>query len=478
MAESTHWMTVSESSYPWEREALEFIRARFPSHEPYRAWSNFEFIAEDGSINEVDLLVFSPQGFFLIEIKSRPGRLFGDAGTWVWETDGRLFTRDNPLIGANAKARKLRSLLQRQKVCKNKGQLPFLEALIFCSAADLRFELRDRGAYHVCLRDREKSTDAPARPGILAAIQRRECPGLELYPKGTFDRPTAKLLSQAMDQAGIRPSVKKRTVSDYELKQLVGSGPGYQDWLATHVRLNDVTRRVRLYHVRTESSADDREKIERAALREFQILESLQHPGVLRTYGFTEHAMGPAIIFEHDPTSIRLDHFLLQRRETLGVHERLDLIRQVAEVVRFAHDKKVVHRALSPQSILVTSADGPRPRIKVFNWQVGYRDASSSSGASRIITATSHVDRFVEDASTAYMAPEALTAEESVVGEHLDVFSLGALAYHLFSGEPPAANGLELSNKLRETKGLQISSVLTGPANSSSSPCSSRPPPT
>jgi hypothetical protein len=50
------------------------VRARFPTHEPYRAWSNFEFIADDGSINEVDLLAFTSEGFFLIEIKSRPGR--------------------------------------------------------------------------------------------------------------------------------------------------------------------------------------------------------------------------------------------------------------------------------------------------------------------------------------------------------------------------------------------------------------------
>src|SRR5437867_5501437 len=28
----------------------------------HRAWSNFEFIAEDGTINEVDLLVLSPKG--------------------------------------------------------------------------------------------------------------------------------------------------------------------------------------------------------------------------------------------------------------------------------------------------------------------------------------------------------------------------------------------------------------------------------
>ena len=77
-----NWTTITESHFPWEREALEFVQKQFPTHEPYRAWSNFEFIADDGSINEVDLLVFSPEGFFLIEIKSRPGRLSGDAGTW------------------------------------------------------------------------------------------------------------------------------------------------------------------------------------------------------------------------------------------------------------------------------------------------------------------------------------------------------------------------------------------------------------
>ena len=93
MATASNWITVSESSFSWEREALQFVRDRFPQHEPYRAWSNFEFIADDGSINEVDLLIFSPVGLFLIEIKSRPGRVFGDAGNWTWETDGAVDRR-------------------------------------------------------------------------------------------------------------------------------------------------------------------------------------------------------------------------------------------------------------------------------------------------------------------------------------------------------------------------------------------------
>jgi len=459
------WTTVAESGFAWERDALEFVRARFPGHEPYRAWSNFEFIADDGSVNEVDLLVFSPMGFFLIEIKSRPGRLHGDAGTWTWTHEGRTVTTDNPVVLANAKAKKLRSLLQRQRAAKGRGEVPYVEPLVFCSAPDLQFDLDGTAARRVCLRDDERARDAPARPGVMAAIMRRECPGLDPHPKGTHDRPTAKLVSQAMDQAGVRPSQRSRKVSDYLLQRIIGEGPGYQDWLATHARLGDVRRRVRLYHVRGESSKEDREKIERAALREFQILETLQHPGVLRIYGFSEHELGPALIFEHDPLEIRLDHYLAQNRGSLGVDARLDLVRQVAEAVRFAHAKKVVHRGLAPRSILVTEVSSRNPRVKLFNWHLGFRRGGSSPGSPRSIAATSHVDRLVDDTSQAYMAPEAV-ADDGDLGEHLDVFSLGALAYHVFSGEPPAANAFELTSKLRETKGLQISAVMNGAGTS------------
>ena len=75
MAIGKNWTTVTEPSFPWERDALDFVHGQFPNHEPHRAWSNFEFIADDGSINEVDLLVLTKMGIFLIEIKSRLERL-------------------------------------------------------------------------------------------------------------------------------------------------------------------------------------------------------------------------------------------------------------------------------------------------------------------------------------------------------------------------------------------------------------------
>ncbi len=59
--QSPRWTEITPSQYPWERDALAFLRQRLPDHEPYRVWSNFEFIAGDGSINEVDALVLTPK---------------------------------------------------------------------------------------------------------------------------------------------------------------------------------------------------------------------------------------------------------------------------------------------------------------------------------------------------------------------------------------------------------------------------------
>ena len=51
------WRTISPSIYEWERSALDYLREQLPDHDPYRAWSNFEFITPTGKIYEVDLLV-------------------------------------------------------------------------------------------------------------------------------------------------------------------------------------------------------------------------------------------------------------------------------------------------------------------------------------------------------------------------------------------------------------------------------------
>lgn len=69
---SERWKQITPSQFPWEREALDYVREHLPDCDPYRVWANFEFIADDGTINEVDMLVLTPRGFFLVEIKADP----------------------------------------------------------------------------------------------------------------------------------------------------------------------------------------------------------------------------------------------------------------------------------------------------------------------------------------------------------------------------------------------------------------------
>ena len=458
---SPRWKEITPSEFPWEREALAFVRARLPDHEPYRAWSNFEFIAEDGSINEVDLLLLTPKGFYLVEIKSRPGTVEGDAGTWAWHHQGRIFTDDSPLTLANRKAKKLIGLLRRQK-SMGTVRSPFLEAHIFLSHETNTCQLPAYLRENVHVADQEAADGQEERPGIIAALTRWTASNA---PRQRLDRPIAKAITRAMEEAGIRPSKRARRIGDYQLEELLFEGPRYQDWLATHVSLKDDRARVRIYSVEPGASAELRETISSAARRERIILSGINHEGILKSTNYTESDRGPALFFEHFEKSQRFDHYLAERGKKLSVDQRLALLRQIAETVHYAHEQRLVHRALSPQSILVIEPDAVAPRLKMLNWQTAARETSETRTTSLGISATSHVDQLIEDASAVYMAPEAL-AERGSSGEELDVFSLGAIAYHLFSGQPPASSFYELTEKLREDKGLQISSVLDGAAES------------
>ena len=455
-ATSPRWQAITDSEFPWEREALAFVRDRLPDHEPYRVWANFEFIADDGSINEVDLLVLTPKGFYLVEIKSWPGIVEGDQGTWTWRQDGRVHTVDNPLLLANRKAKKLMSLLRRQPTLKQKAASPFLEARVFLSheqvESRLPADLRDR--VHV----RDSGSGRKERSGIVTALTRHSAGTVH---RMRMDRPMAKAISRAMQEAGIRPSQRARRVGDYRLGELLLERPSYQDWTATHTAIEGELARVRIYGMPQGASDDEQTALQRAARREYQILRDVRHEGILAAKTYTDHVLGPAIVFEHRPGAQRLDHWLAEHATELDVDARIHLLRQIAEAVRYAHEKHLIHRALAPQNILVLDPTADLPRVQVFNWQTGARQASDSGTAGPATSGATRLDALVEDQTWVYVAPEAVT-ERGAVAEQLDVFSLGAIAYHLFAGRPPASSLFEMTERLRREQGLQISAVLDG----------------
>ncbi len=458
--DSRRFRAITESQFAWEREALEYLREGLPDREPYRVWTNFEFIADDGSLNEVDALVLAPAGFFLVEIKSNQGGLSGDAGTWTWRHDGREITRDNPLHLANLKAKRLKSLLTRQRaVRKAKGRLPFLEPKIFLSATNLQVSLDESGRHGVWCRDDLATGDGGAAPlpGVLSSL----AGGGTGRPASHVQMGHARALEKALEEAGIRPSQRLRRVGDYSLEELIADGGAWQDWHATHSGLEGIDRRVRIYTVGRASSPEERKSLQRAAEREFRLLQGVLHPGILRVHDYRQHELGPALLFDYSADAQRLDHYLRERGDALSFEGRLHLLRSVAEALAHAHQRRLYHRALAPESILVVDPEAALPETQLFNWQTGVREAGTTTFSGHAVSGTVHVDDLVRETAAVYVAPE-VRHDADADGVAADVFSLGALAYLLFARRPPASNPFELQRTLRDSDGLVLAAAVDG----------------
>jgi serine/threonine protein kinase len=451
------WHVIAASEFPWEREALDWLRANLPDRDSWHVWTNFEFIDDEGRISEVDALVLSPVGLFLVEIKSRPGILKGDAHSWTWITDGRTTTVDNPLILANRKAKRLASLLRRQPaILKAKIRLPFVEPAIFLSSTSLTCDLEGLARTATFQRGRPGSLNDA---GIVAALAN----GFTGRSTASVDSSQARTIARGLGEAGIRPSNKHRQVGDYKLTKLLTEGDGYQDWEASHVSIDTVHRRIRIYTVANASSPEIRASRVRQARREFEILEGIDHPGILKVKDYKETELGPALIFDHDPKAMRLDHLLRDSGKDLSITQRLQLVRDIAETLKYAHSKRLYHRALGPQSILVHGIGSGALHLRLMNWQTASRNVGDSASPNTVhrTTGTQHVEDYVEDPGMIYLAPETTRADPAH-GPSLDVFSLGCIAYQLFSGQSPAESVLEMAEKLRVGQGLRLSDVLDG----------------
>lgn len=99
------------------------------------------------------------------------------------------------------------------------------------------------------------------------------------------------------------------------------------------------------------------------------------------------------------------------------------LTQTLAEAVHYAHENGIVHRDLKPGNVLL-DANG-EPRITDFG-------LAKQTETNTAMTATGQVL-----GTPSYMPPEQAAADNSRIGPHSDVYSLGAILYALLTGRPP-----------------------------------------
>ena len=468
--DSELWSEVNPSRFPWEREGLAFIRDALPPSAPYRGWANVEFVGDDGSINEIDCLVVGRTGIFLVELKGHPGRMSGNAHSWRWtppEPGSTTRTIDNPLLAADRKAKKLKSLLVRQKALRGRPEI-WIEPVVFLTDAALDVQLLADGRTRVFGRGVPPVSPNGVQLPNLADLLRGNLPVVAARgdrparAQRAVDRPLSAAIAEAVAQSGIRPSQRHRRVGDYDLGDLLDEDRGWQDWEATHRAMPQVHKRIRVWLAESTHTAEERDRLVRAAHREYRLLEGVQHPSIIRPLDVREHDYGPALVFDHDPSAVRLDRWLEDRGDRLSLDTRLHVVREIAEALAHAHGRGLFHRALSPRSIFVSNPERAEPTVRVGDWQTGARE-QPGGGDSTGLAGTSHVVDLVTATATAYLAPETFVVPDAP-GRQLDVFALGAVAFHVLTGRPPASDAAELRGVLRDHGGLELSAAQDAPA--------------
>ena len=146
----------------------------------------------------------------------------------------------------------------------------------------------------------------------------------------------------------------------------------------------------------------------------------LNHPNIVPIYEYGEHkgcAYFCMKLIEGETLTQRLV------RGPLSATETARLMLDVSEAIHYAHEQGILHRDLKPSNILLDENDIPYVADFGLAKQATGDPTLTRSGA---ILGT-----------PAYMAPEQAAGRRGEVSSISDVYSLGAILYHMLTGRPP-----------------------------------------
>ena len=207
----------------------------------------------------------------------------------------------------------------------------------------------------------------------------------------------------------------------FELGARLGEGGFGVVYRARDVRLRrDVA--VKLLRRELVSAAGFVERFEREA----QALAALRHPNIVPVYSIGDQ---DDLIFLVMPfvSGVTLTDYLRERGR-LSVAEAEQILREVGGALSAAHAVGLVHRDIKPDNIML---EGPKQLPLLMDFGIAKTGQTGGGASSPGLTATGMVM-----GTPYYMSPEQATADPSVDARS-DIYSLGVLAYQLFTGQLP-----------------------------------------
>ena len=202
----------------------------------------------------------------------------------------------------------------------------------------------------------------------------------------------------------------------YQIERELGQGGMATVYLARDLRHE---RRVAVKVLRPELAAvigADR------FLQEIKTTANLQHAHILPLHdsGVADNLLYYVMPFV-EGESLR---DLLNREKQLEIPLAIDLTRQVASALHYAHGKGVIHRDIKPENVMIH--DG-----QALVADFGIALAVSSAANSSRMTETG-----MSLGTPQYMSPEQAMGDREL-NARSDIYSLGAMLYEMLAGDPP-----------------------------------------
>jgi len=156
-------------------------------------------------------------------------------------------------------------------------------------------------------------------------------------------------------------------------------------------------------------------------LREIKLAARLQHPNILAVFDSGDAAGTLYYVMPYVEGESLRDR--LVREPQLPLDEVLQIAREVADALAYAHSHDVVHRDIKPENIMMS---GGHAIVTDF----GIARAITAAGGDKLTQTGLAIG------TPAYMSPEQ-AAGTGHVDRRSDIYSLGCVVYETLAGQPP-----------------------------------------
>ncbi len=223
--------------------------------------------------------------------------------------------------------------------------------------------------------------------------------------------------SQSVSESELRARVERTLAPSYEIEREIGRGGAGIVYRARDARLKrDVA--IKLLPPDLAFRAGTRERF----MREAETSAGLNHPNIVQIYSVDEKdglAYFTMALIEGQNLGDRV-----RMQGAMPFPDVRRVLREVADALSYAHKHGIVHRDIKPDNILLESPSG---RAMVTDFGIA---RAATEGDSRLTATGTAIG------TPAYMSPEQCAGDRELDGRS-DLYSLGAVAYYMMTGQPP-----------------------------------------